>query len=250
MKQTTQTWKIDKKGALFLLPEIPTKSIDLIITDLPYGLTCSNWDSPIDLDRLWLQYKRIIKDHGAIILTAKQPFSSVLVMSNKEMFRYEWIWEKPQATGHLNANRMPMQAHENILVFYKNLPKYNPQKTNGHKPINTYTKSVETQNRSKVYGLCKKEISGGGETDRYPRSVQIFSSDKQTSSLHSAQKPVALIEYLIKTYTDEGDWVHDSCLGSGTTLKACKNTNRNCIGFEISTEWVKYYKTNTEGDKS
>jgi len=239
--KTTQTWKIDKRGALYLLPEIPDKSIDLIMTDLPYNMTNCTWDSPIDLKKLWVQYKRIIKDNGAIIFTAKQPFTSALVMSNPDMFRYEWIWEKTNATGHLNANIMPMQAHENILVFYKKRPKYNPQKTIGHKPMNTYTKTLETQNRSSVYGECKTELSGGGNTKRYPRSVILFPKDIQTSSIHDTQKPVALYEYLIRTYSDEGDWVHDSCIGSGTTLRACEKTNRNCIGFEISNEWEKHY---------
>jgi len=240
MIETTQTYKIG--DCLKLLPGIPDKFFDLIISDLPYSQTRCLWDSPIDLNQLWVQYKRIIKDHGATILTASQPFTSVLVMSNLEMFRYEWIWEKTQATGHLNANKMPMKAHENIIVFYKKLPKYNPQKTTGHKPTNSYTKTLKTQNRSNVYGNCKKETHGGGNTDRYPRTVQIFSSDKQTSSLHEAQKPIGLFEYLIKTYTDEGDMVHDSCLGSGTTLEACKNLNRNCIGFDISDKWEPDYE--------
>lgn len=240
--KTSQTWKIDKRGALHLLPEIPDKSMDLIITDLPYKKTRCLWDRPIDQNKLWPQYKRIIKDHGAILLFAKQPFTSALVLSNQDMFRYEWIWEKSNATGHLNANIMPMQAHENILVFYKKRPKYNPQKTTGHKPMNSYTKTLETQNRSAIYGECKTEISGGGNTERYPRSVILFASDKQTSSIHDTQKPVALYEYLIRTYTDEGDWVHDSCVGGGTTLEACNLTNRNCICFEISDEWEKYYK--------
>lgn len=239
---TSQTWKIDKRGTLHLLPEIPDKSMDLIITDLPYNLTRCAWDSPINLDRLWSQYKRIIKDNGAIILFAKQPFTSTLVMSNPDMFRYEWIWEKTNETGHLNANIMPMQAHENILIFYKKRPKYNPQKTTGHKPVNSYIKTLETQNRSSVYGECKTEISGGGSTERYPRSVFVFASDKQTSSIHDAQKPVALYEYLIRTYTDEGDWVHDSCIGSGTILEACKQINRNCIGFEKIDKWEKHYE--------
>jgi len=240
MIKTTQIWKFG--DCLDLLPEIPDKSIDLITTDLPYGQTRCAWDSPIDLNQLWMQYKRIIKDHGAILLNASQPFTSVLVMSNLKMFRYEWIWEKTQPTGHLNANKMPMKAHENILVFYKKLPKYHPQKTTGHRPMNQYTKYISTQNKTNIYGPCKIELSGGGETDRFPRSVQIFSKDTQTSSIHDTQKPVALVEYLIKTYTDEGDLVHDSCLGSGPALEACKNLNRNCIGFDLSDEWEPDYK--------
>lgn len=254
LTETNQTWKINERGALVykigdclkLLPEIPDKFIDLIITDLPYGQSRCAWDTPIDLNLLWFQYKRIIKDRGAILLTASQPFTSVLVLSNPDMFRYEWIWEKPQATGHLNAKIRPMKAHENILVFYKRLPKYHPQKTTGHKPINQYTRYLKTQNKTRIYGPCKTEQSGGGATDRYPRSVQVFSKDTQTSSIHDTQKPLALIKYLIKTYTDEGDWVHDSCLGRGTTLKACEDLNRNCIGFEISDKWEQHYTGNRQ----
>ena len=246
--KTSQTWKIG--DCLNLLPGIPDKSIDLICTDLPYNQTRCDWDCPINQSKLWPEYKRIIKDNGAIVLTASQPFASILVMSNIEMFRYEWIWEKTNATGHLNANRRPLKAHENILVFYKKLPKYNPQKTNNHKPMNEYIKYLKTQNKTKVYRHCNTELSGGGNTDRYPRSVQVFPRDTQTSSIHDTQKPLALIEYIIKTYTDEGDWVHDSCIGSGVILEACKNLNRNCIGFEISNRWEKHYNEKTNSSTS
>jgi DNA modification methylase len=193
---------------------IDDKSIDMIFTDLPYGTTNCKWDSVIDLDKLWEQYCRIIKDNGAIVLFAQTPFDKVLGMSNLKMLKYEWIWEKTQATGHLNAKKMPMKAHENILVFYKKLPTYNPQKTTGHTPIHSYTKYVDTQNNTEIYGHMDREISGGGETDRYPRSVITFASDKQTS------------------YTNEGELVLDSCIGSGTTAVACLNTGRNYLGFE------------------
>ncbi len=135
---------------------------------------------------------------------------------------------------------MPMKAHENILVFYKKLPTYNPQKTNGHKPINSYTKYIKTQNNTEIYGEMKREISGGGETDRYPRSVITFSSDKQTSCLHPTQKPLSLIEYMIKTYTNEGDLILDNCAGSGTTGLGAKNLNRNYIMMEQDPE---HYET-------
>lgn len=159
-------------------PYIPDKSIDLIFADLPYGTTKCKWDSILPLDKLWVEYKRIIKDNGCILLFYQTPFDKILGCSNLEWLRYEWIWEKTQATGFLNAKKMPMKAHENILVFYKNIPTYNPQKTFGHKPINSYTKRADVQNKTDIYGKVKKDISGGGETDRYPRSVQIFSSDK------------------------------------------------------------------------
>ena len=194
--------------------------------------TQCKWDSVIPFEPLWEQYNRIIKDNGAILLFAQTPFDKVLGVSNIKMLRYEWIWEKTQATGHYNANKMPMKAHENILVFYKKLPTYNPQKTEGHPPINSYTKYISTQNNTEIYGRATKELSGGGETDRYPRSVITFSSDKQTCHLHSTQKPVALCKYMIKTYTNPGEIVLDSCSGSDTTATAALDTGRKFICIE------------------
>jgi DNA modification methylase len=232
--------KIYNEDCLIGMKRIPDKSIDMILCDLPYGTTNCKWDTPIQLDALWEQYCRIIKDNGAILLFAQTPFDKVLGCSNLRMLRYEWIWEKTQATGHLNAKKMPMKAHENILVFYKNLPTYNPQKTAGHKPVNSYTKYVETQNRTEIYGETKVEVSGGGNTDRYPRSVQVFSSDKQKLHLHPTQKPLEILKFFILTYTDEGDTVLDNCMGSGSTAKSCRLTKRNFIGFETDREiWEK-----------
>lgn len=185
---------------------------------------------------LWDEYNRIVKNNGAILLFSQTPFDKELGSSNIENLRYEWIWEKTQATGFLNAKKMPLKAHENVLVFYKSLPTYNPIKTTGHKPINKYTKKASVQNKTEVYGLVKNDISGGGETDRFPRSVQIFSSDKQKNKLngtiHSTQKPLELCKYFIKTYTNEGDLVLDNTAGSGTTGLACIETNRNYIMME------------------
>lgn len=221
---------------LEIMKDISDKSIDMILTDLPYGTTKAKWDSPIDLNKLWIQYKRIIKSNGAILLTAQTPFDKVLGMSNLEMLRYEWIWEKTQATGFLNAKKMPMKAHENILVFYKDLPTYNPQKTYGHKPVNSYTKTLQTQNNTELYGKMKRVIKGGGDTDRYPRSVQVFASDKQKDYKFSTQKPLKLMQYFIKTYTNEGETVLDNCAGSGTTGLAAKNLKRNYIMIEKEPE--------------
>ena len=202
----------------------------------------SKWDSVLPLDKLWNEYKRIIKDNGCILLFAQTPFDKILGCSNLEWLRYEWIWEKTQATGFLNAKKMPMKAHENILVFYKNLPTYNPQKTLGHKPINSYTKKADVQNKTDIYGKVKKDISGGGETDRYPRSVQIFSSDKQKNKLngtiHPTQKPLELIEYFIKSYSNENDIILDNVAGSGTVAVACEKLNRQYIVIEKE---EKYY---------
>lgn len=213
--------------------KIPDESVDLIFTDLPYGTTNCSWDSLIDLDLLWNQYKRVRKDNTAIVLFAQTPFDKVLGVSNISELRYEWIWEKTQATGHLNSKKMPMKAHENVLVFYKNLPTYNPQKTNGHVRKVSLSKHKENteSNQSDIYHKSDR-FSDYDSTERFPRSVQIFSSDKQKSALHSTQKPLALCEYFIKTYSNIGDTVLDSCMGSGTTIDACERLGRNSIGIE------------------
>jgi site-specific DNA-methyltransferase (adenine-specific) len=233
-----------KKNTLYsgdcldIMKSIDDKSIDFILCDLPYEVTNScSWDTIIPFELLWEQYERMIKDNGCIALTACNKFHYQLVMSNLGLYKYEWIWEKTQATGHFNAKKRPMNAHEFVDIFYKRQPTYNPQKTQGHKPVNSYTKYIDTVNKTQVYGKCNKEISGGGETDRYPRSVIKFASDKQTCYLHPTQKPVALFEYLIKTYTDEGDLVLDNCAGSGTTGIACINTNRDYILIEKEEEY-------------
>jgi len=215
---------------------IKDKSIDMILCDLPYGTTKCSWDSLLPLDELWLHYKRIIKDRGIIVLFAQTPFDKVLGCSNLKWLRYEWIFEKTQATGFLNAKKMPLKSHENILIFYNKLPKFYPQKTQGHSPIHSYTKKPEVQNKTEVYGRVNKIVSGGGETDRYPRSVIKFKSDKQKNKLngtiHPTQKPLDLCEYLIKSYTEEGDIIMDNCSGSGTTGLAAKNLNRKYIIIE------------------
>ena len=221
---------------------IADASVDMIFTDLPYGTTKCKWDSVIPLEPLWKHYRRIIKENGAIVLFAQTPFDKILGASNLEMLRYEWIWEKTQATGHLNAKKMPMKAHENLLVFYKKLPTYHPQMTEGHEPVHSYTKRISVQNNTELYGFMGREIRGGGETVRYPRSVLRFASDKQTSHLHPTQKPLALCEYMIRTYTDEGDLVLDSCMGSGTIGVACKNLNRRFIGIEKEEKYFEICK--------
>lgn len=232
-----------KGDCLKLMSDISDKSIDMILCDLPYGTTQNKWDSILSLDKLWEQYNRIIKDNGAIVLFAQTPFDKVLGCSNLKMLRYEWIWEKTTATGHLNAKKMPMKAHENILVFYKKLPTYNPQKTSGHTPVHSYTKH---QDDGSNYGKTLTGISGGGSTERYPRSVQVFKTDKQKEALHSTQKPVALLEYLIKTYSNEGDVVLDNCMGSCSTGIACINTNRNFIGIELDDTYFEICKNRAE----
>lgn len=207
---------------LDLMKDIPSSSVDMILCDLPYGTTRNKWDSVLPLDRLWAEYRRISR--GAIVLTAQTPFDKVLGASNLEMLRYEWIWEKPRATGHLNAKKAPMKAHENILVFYDRLPTYNPQMTLGEK----YHVGGGASKQDNYGAFSTKRENDG--TLRYPRSVQKFGTE---AGHHPTQKPAALMEYLIRTYTNEGDTVLDNCMGSGTTGVACVNTGRNFIGMEM-----------------
>ena len=221
------------------MKEIPNDIVDLVLVDLPYGTTQNKWDSVIDLEEMWKQLKRICSDNTPKIMFAQTPFDKVLGCSNLKELKYEWIWEKTTATGHLNAKKMPMKAHENILVFYNSLPTYNPQKTTGHKPANRCTKH---RGDGSNYGKTKVGISGGGQTDRYPRSVQVFKTDKQKVSLHPTQKPVALLEYLINTYSNEGDTVLDFTMGSGSTGVACINTNRSFIGIELDDNYFNVAK--------
>lgn len=230
------------------MKEIPDGSVDLVLTDLPYGTTQCKWDSIINLSDMWPLVWKCLKQNGAVILTAQTPFDKILGVSQLQYLKYEWIWEKSAATGFLNAKKAPMKAHENILVFYKKLPTYNPQKTYGHKPTNNYTKSNKNPD-GECYGKTVS-VSGGGDTSRYPRSVQIFKSDKQKEALHPTQKPIALMEYLIHTYTNEGETVLDFTMGSGTTGLACKNLNRKFIGIEMDENYFNISKKRILGSKS
>lgn len=207
---------------LELMKTIPDTSVDMILCDLPYGTTRNKWDSVIPLDALWREYRRISR--GAIVLTAQTPFDKVLGASNLDMLRYEWIWRKEAGTGFLNAKRAPLKDHENVLVFYETPPTYNPQMRQGFKPYKT-TKGGETSNYN-ASGIVETESNG----ERYPVTVLEFQRDKD--KLHPTQKPVALMEYLIRTYSNEGDTVLDNCMGSGTTGVACVNTGRRFVGME------------------
>ena len=220
---------------LDLMHNIQAGSIDMVLCDMPYGTTQCRWDTEIDLQKLWAHYKRITKPNAAIVLFAQTPFDKALGASNLKWLKYEIIWEKTAATGHLNAKKMPLKAHENILVFYRKLPTYNPQKTKGHTPVHSYTKRRDD---GECYGATKPGISGGGSTERYPRSVLRFKSDKQKLSLHPTQKPLALVEWLVSTYSNPGDTVLDNCLGSGTTAVACKKLGRDFIGIEKEQNFV------------
>ena len=224
--------RLHKGNCLELMKEIGNKSIDLILCDLPYATTRNKWDSMIPLDQLWEHYERIIKDSGAIVLFAQTPFDKVLGASNLKMLKYEWIWEKNIATGHMNAKKMPMKEHENILVFYKKLPTYNPQMTKGE-PYTNKRKPINDNGSN--YGYIERTDTIN-EGLRYPKSILRF--DREIG-LHPTQKPVPLCEYLIKTYTNENDLVLDNCMGSGSTGVACKSLSRKFIGIELDEGYFK-----------
>ena len=225
---------------LELMKDIPNGSIDMILCDLPYGTTACKWDTIIPFDKLWEQYERIIKPNGAIILTSAQPFTSALIMSNPKLFKYEWIWQKHKGTGHLNAKRQPMSNHENVLVFGKSNINYNPQMTNGepYKLRGSHNVSPDgiTYNGSKPLAVGYSDDYDSSK--RYPLTIQKFDNHNQKNErFHPTQKPIALFEYLIKTYTNENDLVLDNTAGSGTTAIACLNTNRQFIVMEKEQEY-------------
>lgn len=261
-----ELWQGD---CLELMDRIPDGSVDCIICDLPYGITRNKWDSVIPFNDyietsrglvskeeflmdcfkhnmfydealeyfeshkqkgLWTQYKRIIKDNGAIVLFGSGMFTADLMESNKEMWRYNLIWQKTQPTGFQNANRMPLRDHEDMCVFYKKLPIYHPQKTSGH--VRKVSKAEHKRNCKESTNYNKIEFCSYDSTERFPKSVWKFAKDSQKCALTPTQKPLALIEELIKTYTNEGDLVLDSCMGSNTTGLACKNLGRKYIGIE------------------
>jgi len=213
-----------------IMPLIKSKSINLIIPDFPYGTTKCKWDILVDLEIFWKQADRILVDNGCVVCTAQFPFTAILAMSNLKNLRYEWIWQKTNPTGHLNAKKMPMKAHENVLVFYKKLPTYNAQKTQGHKRKVSTVHHKRNTKKTEIYGDFNH--SGYDSTERYPLSVQVLSSDKQKSNLNPTQKPESLIEYFVKTYTNEGDTVLDPCRGSNTAGVVCDRLKRNYIGIE------------------
>lgn len=216
------------------MKEIKSGSVDMILADPPYGTTQCKWDSVIDLPAMWRELDRVCKPNAAIVMTAAQPFTAQLVCSNIGMFKYEIIWEKGNATGFLNAKKQPLRAHESVLVFYRQQPTYNPQMTHGHnrKTALRVDRGVKS---SDVYG-GQAGVTSYDSTSRYPRSVQFFSSDKQRSNLHPTQKPVALMEWLIRSFSNPGDAVLDFCMGSGTAGIACINTGRDFIGIEMDSD--------------
>lgn len=228
---------------LELMKDIPDKSIDMILCDLPYSskkrkTTWNDWDCEIDLEKLWKQYNRIIKDNGVIVLFGSDLFSAELIMSNYKNYKYKWIWQKEMGTGFLNAKRMPLRNFEEILVFYKKQPTYNPQMRKGFAYITT--KGSKSEN----YCSTDKIVTTVSNGERYPLTILNFKRDK---GLHPTQKPVELLEYLIKTYTNENEIVLDNCMGSGSTGVACKKLNRKFIGIELDEKYYEIAKNRIEG---
>lgn len=221
-------------NCLELMQEIPDGSVDMILCDLPYGTTACKWDSVIPFEPLWEQYNRIIKDNGAIVLFGSEPFSTELRHSNLKMYKYDWVWNKKLAGNGILAKKQPLKIHENIMVF--NTTTYHPQMTKGR--------------MRKKMGLKESELTGGNSyafeymnDEYYPQSIQEFSiANMRKGRLHPTQKPVALLEYLIRTYTNEYDVVLDNCMGSGSTGVACVNTNRRFIGIELEEKYFNIAK--------
>ena len=225
---------------LELMKEIPIGSIDMILCDLPYGTTACKWDSILPLDKLWEQYKRVLKPNGVILLTASQPFTTVLIGNDLKMFKYNLVWDKVAVTNPMLAKKQPMRCHEDVLVFYHKQPTYNPQMRVGVK----WSRAGKKQHTTDTLGQSTLFNNGSDESEmKYPKSIITFSNADKTKNEHPTQKPIALFEYLVNTYTNEGETVLDNCSGSGTTAIACINTNRNYICMEKDYE---YYNKSIE----
>jgi site-specific DNA-methyltransferase (adenine-specific) len=244
--------KLYKGDCLIEMQNIPDASIDMILCDLPYGVLHKNnphaqWDRKIPFDKLWEQYNRVIKDNGAIVLFAQGMFTAELMMSNPKMWRYNLVWDKCRATGFLNSNRMPMRSHEDICVFYKSLPTYNPQYTDGepnhsrgnggHKDTNRCYGKFKADYKGRTCESVPRVESTVPEGKKLPRSIITFKKEHERTVFHPTQKSVALLEYLIKTYSNEGETILDNTMGSGSTGVACVNTKRNFIGIELNEEY-------------
>lgn len=229
-------------NCLDILPTLDRK-VDMVLCDLPYGTTQCSWDSVIPLSVMWAALKPSLRESTPVCLFGTEPFSSSLRMSNLKNYKYDWIWYKPKGLGFLNAKKQPMRNHEVVSVFYEKQPLYVPQMTEGH-PRKISLRRVHLQ-AGEIYGQTKQD-NLYDSTKRYPQSVIEFSSDTQNSSFHPTQKPVALCEYLIKTYTNPGDTVLDFTMGSGTTGVACRNTGRQFIGIELEEKYFLTAKTRIE----
>ncbi|MBR1579760.1 MAG: site-specific DNA-methyltransferase [Selenomonadaceae bacterium] len=239
------TDKIFNEDCLEGMKRIPDGAVDMVLCDLPFGSTDNPWDKRLPFESLWEHYNRVCKENAAIVLFSQMPFGAELIMSNKKMFRYEWVWHKALPVGFLNAKKMPLRLHENILVFYCKLPTYNPQWWYS-KPYKRKRKPIDCN----CYGDVVwdgKEYTESADGRRCPVDVIKFNNDANRgfnfktrtvkTRLHPTEKPIDLLEYLIKTYTNEGETVLDNCIGSGSTAVACVNTNRHFIGFETEEKY-------------
>ena len=247
-------YKLYQGDCLELMKNIRDKSIDCIICDLPYGVTSKNkWDTIIPYEPLWKEYKRIIKDNGPIILFGQDKFTAKTMLSNEKMHRYNLIWNKVLTSGFLNAGRMPLREHEDIMIFYKKLPTYNPQFTEG-KPLHgmgeKFKKVKNNNNNYNDFNSCNNPSANReGDTKKYPKSILTFPRPASSKMLHPTEKPVELLEYLIKTYSNENDVILDNCMGSGSTGVAALNTNRRFIGIELDEKYFNIAKNRLENIK-
>lgn len=239
--------KLYNGDCLEIMKQIPTGSVDMILCDLPYGTTQNKDDIVIPFEPLWKEYERIIKDNGCIALFAQGLFYVDLVNSNRKLFRYDLVWDKVLTSGFLNAKRMPLRQHEQIAIFYKKLPKYNPQFSEG-KPL--HGKGVSYKNKElKNQNYGKFEATDDlrkGSTEKYPTSILKFPKPHPSIAKHRTEKSISCLEYLIKTFTDEGETILDNCMGAGSCGIACKNTNRNFIGIELDKKYFDVAKERIE----
>nr|WP_295602474.1 site-specific DNA-methyltransferase [uncultured Terrisporobacter sp.] len=244
-------YRLYQGDCLEIMKNLKDKSIDCIICDLPYGVTSKNkWDTIIPYEPLWKEYKRIIKDNGAIILFGQDKFTAKTMLSNEKMHRYNLVWNKVLTSGFLNAGRMPLREHEDIMIFYKKSPTYNPQFTEG-KPLHgmgaKFKKIKNNNNNYNDFNSCNNPSANReGDTKKYPKSILTFPRKSSSKMLHPTEKPVELLEYLIKTYSNEGDVILDNCMGSGSTGVACLKTNRDFIGIELDKGYFNMSKNRIE----
>lgn len=237
------TWTLYEGACLEILPTLPDKCIDMILCDLPYGTTACKWDAVIPFEPLWEQYERLIKDNGAIVLTASQPFTSLLVTSNLKLFRYSWVWDKKIISNPQLAKIMPLKQHEDVCVFYKKHTTYNPIKTNLEKKRTWKQYSPNNMTPNGTIRVGNKGVVEG----LYPKSIICFTNANQRGKIHPTQKPVALFEYLIRTYTNPGDTILDNCAGSGTTGEAAERTGRNSILIEKEPKYCEIIRKRLTG---
>lgn len=243
-----QTNTVLQGDCLELMPEIPDGAVDMILCDLPYGVTARNrWDSVIPPEPLWKEYRRVVKEDGAIVLTAQGAFSAMMIMAARDIYRYSLVWQKNKPRGFLNANRQPLRIHEDILVFYGRQPVFHPQKTAGHDPVHSYTKHSSDGDN---YGETKVGWVGGGSTERYPTSIIEIPvvNNEHPRKMHPTQKPVELGEWLINTYTNPGDLVLDNACGSGSFLVAAKRLGRRFLGMEKDEGFWKFARDRVAGE--